>query len=147
MTDYMHPIEYAYDVVGGVSVGGLNAGLLASFPRGQERAAVEYLTEYWVQNPIIELWSSIFLNFIQGLWKEMMFDTSDFINLYNYSFDDITQIYRALVVQSVDMNSGEIVLFDENDPIDIIRLALRATSAIPIFLPSVKLDGMVLIDG
>ena len=45
------------------------------------------------------------------------------------------------------MSSGTLISFDENDPIDVIRVALRATSAIPVFLPAVKLDGMTLIDG
>lgn len=98
ITDLMEPIEYAYDVVAGVSIGGLNAGIMASFPRGSERAAAEYLTEYWVENPVIDLWSGIFLNFIRGFWRETLFNTSSFLELYNFAFDDITRFYRAFAV-------------------------------------------------
>jgi len=34
MIEMLDPLEYAYDVVEGVSVGGLNAGLLASYEKG-----------------------------------------------------------------------------------------------------------------
>ena len=143
----MQPVEYAYDVVAGVSIGGLNAGLFATFPRGQERAAVEYLTEFWVENPVVDLWKSVFLNFIQGLWRETLFDTTDFLALYDASFDDIERFYRAYAVQSVDMNSGDVMTFDETAPLDVARKGLLATAAIPAFIPSVKLDGMNLVDG
>jgi predicted acylesterase/phospholipase RssA len=41
------PEETAYDVVTGVSVGALNGAGLAQFPRGQEKAAVDFLVDIW----------------------------------------------------------------------------------------------------
>lgn len=34
MADMLDPIDIAYDVVEGVSIGGMNAGLFATYPRG-----------------------------------------------------------------------------------------------------------------
>jgi predicted acylesterase/phospholipase RssA len=39
----LDPKEIAYDVVEGVSIGGLNAAGLALYPKGQEKEAVEQL--------------------------------------------------------------------------------------------------------
>lgn len=81
------------------------------------------------------------------MWRETLFDTSDFLELYNHSFDDITRFYRAFAVQSVDMNTGDVMTFDETAPMDVARKALLATAAIPAFIPSQQLDGMNLVDG
>jgi predicted acylesterase/phospholipase RssA len=47
MTKYLDPIEYHYDVVVGVSVGAINAALLAIYEPGQEKAAVNELEDLW----------------------------------------------------------------------------------------------------
>jgi NTE family protein len=147
MTDMMHPIDYAYDVVAGVSIGGLNAGMFASFPHGAERAAVNYMTEFWLLNPVIELWESFFLGFIQGLWRDTIYDTSIFVNVYHFVFDDFEEFFRELTVMSVDLNTGTIMSYDQNTPNDVLRQALLSTATVPAFLPPVKIDGMTLVDG
>ena len=43
----LDPREYAYDVVVGVSIGAYNAGMIGTFRRGYEKAAVGYLLELW----------------------------------------------------------------------------------------------------
>lgn len=46
----MDPIEYQYDVVGGVSVGAINAAFIALYPKGEELAAVLRLEELWLNH-------------------------------------------------------------------------------------------------
>ena len=41
IVENMPPEEVMYDYVGGVSIGALNASILASFPRGEEKEAVK----------------------------------------------------------------------------------------------------------
>ena len=48
MLEKMKSIEVAYDVLVGVSMGGMNAGIFSTFPRGHELPAVEYLKEMWL---------------------------------------------------------------------------------------------------
>ena len=47
MTKNLDPIEYHYDVVVGVSVGAINAALLAIYEPGTEKAAVDELEGLW----------------------------------------------------------------------------------------------------
>jgi predicted acylesterase/phospholipase RssA len=48
--------EVEYDVVGGISVGAANAGILASFKKGSELDAVGYIKNLWVNATREDLW-------------------------------------------------------------------------------------------
>lgn len=56
MIEYLDPIDYAYDVFQGVSIGGINAAFMASFEKGQEKEAVEQLETLWIANPVVSFW-------------------------------------------------------------------------------------------
>lgn len=56
ITDFLIPLEYAYDVIVGVSCGGINAGLLATYERGFEKIAIDYLWNAWANLPITDFW-------------------------------------------------------------------------------------------
>lgn len=47
MINNLDPIDYRYDVVVGVSIGAINAALLALYEPGQEKAAVDELEDLW----------------------------------------------------------------------------------------------------
>jgi NTE family protein len=47
ITKHLDPIEYHYDVGVGVSIGAINAAMLAIHAPGEEKAAVEELEELW----------------------------------------------------------------------------------------------------
>ena len=47
MTEKLPPVEYHYDVVVGVSVGAINAAMLAIHPPGKEKDAVKELEALW----------------------------------------------------------------------------------------------------
>ena len=40
MSEMLDPIDVAYDVVAGVSVGAINAGIFSSYKRGDEKLAI-----------------------------------------------------------------------------------------------------------
>lgn len=46
-TEKMDPIEYAYDVISGVSIGAVNAAYISTYNRGYEKMAVDWLNEMW----------------------------------------------------------------------------------------------------
>lgn len=54
---------------------------------------------------------------------------------------------RAIALQAVDMNTGNVVIFDETTPHDKMAEAMRASAAIPIIFEPVLMDDMVLVDG
>ena len=70
MVELMQPLEYAYDVVVGVSIGAINAGLLALWKRGHEKYGVKYLEDVWSNNAIADFWENWpYLGFVEGLWR------------------------------------------------------------------------------
>jgi len=67
------PEEYAYDVIEGVSVGGLNAGLFATYEKGDEIAAVDRLYDMWTSHPITDMWKNWdFLGPLEGIWRSSL---------------------------------------------------------------------------
>ena len=55
LVDNMPPEEIMYDHVGGVSVGALNASLLASFAPGDEKKAIEVMSSVYDGRATAEL--------------------------------------------------------------------------------------------
>ena len=51
----MPPEEIAYDYVGGVSVGAINASVIASFAPGEEKKAVEKMASFYKGRATSEL--------------------------------------------------------------------------------------------
>jgi len=45
--EIMDPIDYAYDVLSGVSIGAFNAAYISTYNRGYEKIAVVWLEEMW----------------------------------------------------------------------------------------------------
>lgn len=54
---------------------------------------------------------------------------------------------RMIAIQSVDLNTGEIVIFDETTPTDQTKYAILSSASIPVIFPVVYLDHKVLVDG
>lgn len=77
MIELMQPLEYSYDVVVGVSIGAINAGLFALWKRGYEKYAVKYLEDVWSNNAIADFWENWpYLGFVEGLWRQSVLDNS-----------------------------------------------------------------------
>lgn len=77
MTDLMVPMQYAYDVIVGVSCGGINAGLIATYDRGFEKLAIDFLWDSWTNLPVTDMWSMWTLGPLEGIWR------SSFLNSEN----------------------------------------------------------------
>jgi predicted acylesterase/phospholipase RssA len=43
----MEPIDIAYDVIAGVSIGAINAALFSIYKRGDEKEAIQNLLNLW----------------------------------------------------------------------------------------------------
>ena len=55
---------------------------------------------------------------------------------------------RAISVSAIDVQNGEITIFDEyNTPYDEFYLAVAASSAMPGVFPPVSYQGHILMDG
>ena len=47
LVDSMPANEIEYDYIAGVSIGAYNASILATFPIGDEKEAIDYMLEHW----------------------------------------------------------------------------------------------------
>jgi len=54
---------------------------------------------------------------------------------------------RKIAIQSVDLNTGQVVIFDETVPMEIRNDVVRSSASIPAVFPPVKIDDMSLVDG
>lgn len=97
MVEMLDPLEYAYDVVVGVSIGAYNAAALATFPRGQEKAAQAFLETVWLNNPIKEFWKDWGLWIFEGFWRSSLLDNSGMREMTQKLFEGQT-FHRGVAI-------------------------------------------------
>ena len=56
LANVLEPGEAEYDVVSGVSVGGINGGGIALFPKGQIKDAAEFMVNVWTNLTAADMW-------------------------------------------------------------------------------------------
>jgi len=77
----LDPIEYAYDVVVGVSIGALNAAFLSVFDKGQEKEAVDFMENVWNTTSPSDLYTWWpYVNIAAGIWRSSFLDSTPLHN-------------------------------------------------------------------
>ena len=79
--DTLDPEEIAYDYVSGVSVGAINASILALYPPGQEKDAVKELEELYFKYKPQDYWSFWPHYIIEPFYKQSFVDNSDLMDI------------------------------------------------------------------
>ena len=141
------PIDYAYDVTVGVSIGAINSASLAVYPIGDEKEALEELTKRWLANPmydLLEQWP--ILSFVETLWRPSAFNNEGLRKLISEQVDG-RSFMRGVAMQAVDLNTGEVVIFDEETPKEKLVDAIMSSASIPVAFPPIMMDDKVLVDG
>ena len=105
MTDLLIPIEYAYDVIVGVSCGGINAGLMATYNRGYEKIVIDYLSFMWANLPVTDFWAHWPLGPFEGIWRPSFLDSQKLVDKLRAILGN-RSIKRGLALQSIDLNTG-----------------------------------------
>ena len=149
MSELLEPIDIAYDVVEGVSIGGINAAIMALYAKGEEKESIERMTDIWATHAAIGFWEKWPL-YIEGLlWKNSFFDNTRMRNYAEEIFGSENEFKRMFVVQSVDLATGEVLVFDETTPADKKALAVLASASIPGAFPPVKdlMPNRIMVDG
>lgn len=137
-----------YQAFCGVSVGALNAALLAQYSaqRGLEAAGA-----------LLEIWQSIrddgdvyrarFLGKLASLWSPSVYDSSPLRQLVRKHLDvqRLRSSGKFLRVGAVSLTSGRYQLFGERDP-DIVEGVL-ASSAFPGMFEPIEVRGELWTDG
>lgn len=132
-----------------MSIGGINAALLASYEKGDEKAAVDLLEDLWLNNPVNSFWEWWpLVGPVQGLWRKSMIDNTKMIDFLHQTFDN-REFKRGLVLEAVDINTGDIIIFDETISPEHRAWAIIASASIPLVFPPVNQinSHQMLVDG
>lgn len=149
MAEMLEPIDIAYDVIAGVSIGAINAALLSSFKRGDELDGINQLNKLWNTYSVENMWSSWeTFGWLAMLWKPAMVDNTQLIEAIKSEMLGRT-FQKMLNIISVDLNTGDVIIFDETTPPDLQYLAMTASASIPAVFPPQKsvVNNAALVDG
>jgi NTE family protein len=137
-----------YDLVSGISVGSINASIIAQYPVGQEADAWDEMKQVWDQvttSKIRKGWCLV--GALASLWESSVYNSAPLVEWIRGSLDQAKIIgsKRKLRVLAVSWDSGESYVADELDP-DIASW-VAASSAFPAMLSPVELRGQLWTDG
>ena len=131
----MEPIDIAYDVIAGVSIGAINAALFSIYKRGDEKEAIQNLLNLWQTKSVIDFWRPWeTFSYLAMLWKPSLVDNTKMINAM---IDEMVgrKFEKMINIISVDLNTGDIIIFDESTPVEKQPFVMVATSSIPGVFP------------
>jgi len=133
MAHMLDPIDIAYDVLEGVSIGSINAAVFSTFERGDEKSAIDELEKLWLSLPVKEFWDWWpTLGPLEALWRPSFLDNHKMKDKIHEIMKN-QKLYRNLTIQAVDLNTGQVIIFDETTPLDELTKAVIASAAIPMF--------------
>ena len=90
-----------------------------------------------------KFWPTIFF---EPLWKKSIANAGGLVDTLNNLLRDIP-FKRKISIQSVDLNTGHVVIFDETVPMEIRNQVVMSSATLPSIFPPVEIDGMQLVDG
>lgn len=140
-----------WDVIAGVSVGALNGTYLAMHNKKDIRVGMAELESIWLgikgTEDVIKPWAPWIFNYIPAYFKGSLKSTKPLLKIIQSKFNE-----PALLNSDVDMRVGTVALCDgkfhtikkdtENFPLWIL-----ASSAMPVVMPPVELQGDKWVDG
>lgn len=147
MAHMLDPIDIAYDVIEGVSIGSINAAFYATFERGDEKAAIDRMEKLWLSLPVKDFWDWWpMLGPLEALWRPAVLDNTKMKDKLHELLDGVP-MHRNLTVQGVDLNTGKTIIFDESAPAEDLVKAVISSASIPVaFIPE-KIGSLNLVDG
>ena len=93
--------------------------------------------EVWQTNPANTMWENWpTLGPVEGLWRSSLVDNTHLADAIG-SLVDGNHFKRMIAIQSVDLNTGDIVIFDETTPTDQTKAAILSSASIPVIFPVV----------
>lgn len=148
-----------YDILCGVSVGGINSAFISQYPKGQAKEASEALLAMWARvstDKVYKPWSR-FLNWLKplwspleaapGLWHESIFDSKPLWTWIQSELrqDAIHKSGRLLRVGCVSWDLGVYKFATELEP-EIAKWVI-ASSSYPLAMLPIEIDGHLWSDG
>ena len=144
----LYELEIPFNVIAGVSVGALNAAVIAQFDVGYEKQAYLALEEIWLNIKEKDVFKRHFpFGILHMPFKGSVYDTMPLKATLKkcISPSRIRGSNRDLVIGATDYESGDFVEFTHQDS-SLLEI-IRASAAIPILFPYVKVGGNFFMDG
>jgi predicted acylesterase/phospholipase RssA len=135
-----------YNAVSGISIGATNAGLVSSYPMGQEVAMAQNLVSFWTS---LKGDSSIYVEWDGGLIDGLLFQAG---LLNNAPAAELSQIWftgprlRNVTVGSTNLDLGLFQTFNESLGMGMID-AIIASGSVPFAFPPHNFVGYSWADG
>lgn len=148
--ELLDPIEVQYDVVTGVSVGAINSIAIALHEKGQEKDVANWMSSMWfnlTQKDIYQGWP---LGMTQGLFfKEGLYNNGGeevFLARVMQEFTD-KRLKRKWVINTVDLDTGEVVHFNESSVWELLPRQVVASTSMPFAFTHTHLNNKTYVDG
>lgn len=148
-SDKINPAEYQYDVVSGISGGAVNAVLLSSYNKGQEKDAAAKMEKFWRDASKTSLWR----NWIGGLARGLFFEGGLYYDggLQSFIKQQVSHltIKRDLDIGIVDTITGKYTDFSHQNITEGQNLndGLFASMSYAGFFPPAHVLGSYYFDG
>jgi len=113
LVDHMPVEELEYDYVAGVSIGAVNAAVIATFEKGEERQAAEYLSSLYEgksSKGFFEFRSPLI---IKSFTENSLADNTNFTKKIANEYLGDKPWKRKISILAADLLSGQPVFFDE----------------------------------
>lgn len=146
---FIKKLKIDFPILTGISVGALNAAILAQYPSGQEEESYEEMLRIW---NLIRGNKSVYRNWpwwgkIAAIKKHSVYCTAPLRKLV-YDHLDVAAVAssgKELSVGAVDLISGELDYWDERST--DIAAGVLASSAFPVMFEPVYAHGRIYTDG
>jgi NTE family protein len=141
-------LKIDYDIYTGTSVGAINTAFLAMFKSGEEQAALQLLTDWWLKldsSKIYKPWP--FWGRIAAAWRKSFYDSSPLHEIIrqNVSLEKIRASGKKISVGALNLHTGKYTVFNQDS--DNFIDAVLASSAFPAMLSPIKINNDLYIDG
>ena len=134
-------------MVVGVSIGSQNGLALATFPKGDEQDAVDFLMEIWMDTSDSKAWVWWPHRFIAPFYKPSIVDSKPAYETLHRLFSD-RDVHRKVSLQAVNFRTGKTRVFTESLSREELIMGCVASCNIPTFFSPIKLsDGDYYVDG
>ena len=151
LTEFLPPEETSYSIITGISIGAVNGCMGVGFPVGQERQMAEHIYKFWNE---FEGSQEFITNFFGGKYFGPYIGYRYHTSLYKSGNELKTirkwagdTIRRNLTVAATNYNTGVFTSFSQDIGMERLTKACYASSAFPIYLPPVQMDGEWWADG
>lgn len=148
--EFMPKKEIKYDVVTGVSVGAINAVAMALHKKGDEAKCINWMEQLWLNMRADNIYSQWPYGYPEGLlYREGLFDNSNGVRFFTEILKEFPdkKFHRKIEWNAVDINSAEIVRFNENEEWDSIPSKVIASASMPFAFPHMHIGENTYVDG